>query len=270
MSDTPTAENGWKTAFVTVSTVVGLAIPLMLWKADLHSHSLSARLTSTVALNTAATASIPDVKLTIGGVPADSAYISTIVLVNDGSKPITAGDFEAPLEFSAQEEVQVIRASATALSPVNLPAVISTEKNVVKLKPLLLNPDDSIQIEMVTTGKRPMIAARARIAGVPKLVIEDETKAKVKSVKAVGAFFLGILASIMYPIFAYMAFRPERVPSGRLMGFGGALIASFLSALCVPIFLEWLGLDGISFLPYVIIMGFTFVVLARLIFRPRL
>lgn len=257
----------WKSFLTWGLALLTFAAPFWLWRADLNSHSLSARLTSSVALQVAATTTIPDMQVSIGGQPVVSPYLSTIVLTNDGLKPIVASDFESPLEFATNAGADVVRATVSAISPSDLRGAIVMEKQVVKLKPILLNPGDSLQFTVITTGKQPAFSPRARIAGVSKIVLEDETKKKDKG-QAVN-LVLYVFTLIVYPIFLYSFIHPFAFRSPKGLALCGLIVTSILSAILSFRVFEWIGIQRTSFLAIAVVILVGAPIVFYLTYRHR-
>jgi hypothetical protein len=233
----------WKTFFSACLGIAALVLSFWIFRADLASHSLAARLTSSVALQVAATSALSDVQVSIGGQVVVSPFLSTIVLTNDGLRPIVASDFESPLELSTNEGAEIVRATVSAVDPLDIKAVIVLEKQAVKLKPILLNPGDSLQFAIITMGKPPIFTPRARIAGVPKIWLEDDTKKKISLKTASMNFVMCSLSIIMTPIFLIAMLRPYSIRSIRSVASGGILLSATLAAISSYKVFEWLGIE---------------------------
>ena len=168
----------WKFSIMFLATLAGIAVPVWLWRADSNARSLHFRLVSQTSLQPTETTKVSGLKVSVDGVEIVSPFLSVIELVNDGTKPIPSSDFEAPIELRTQVGASVVRASVTSTSPKNLQANLYTEQQSIQVKPLLLNPTDSVTIAVITTGLSPNFEPRARIAGVLVVPIEDKTTNK--------------------------------------------------------------------------------------------
>lgn len=233
---------GWF-LFVVAVPVIGLLQPFWSPWAELTSHSLSARVTSSVALQPAETLAIPDMVVSVAGRTLASPYLSTVVLTNNGAKPIAASDFESPIELATGKDVEVVRATVSAINPPDLQGIIIMDKQAVKLKPMLLNPGDSLQFAIITTGKSPVFTPRARIAGVSKLSLENGTKPKISSRQGLLSLAFFAIALIMYPLCTLGVIQPRAVPSVRWLAFGGAVVSLGLSSLTGSRVFDWMGID---------------------------
>lgn len=159
----------WKFVIMLIVTIVGVGVPIWLWYADQSSHSLQVSIVSQTALQPNELNSVSGLKLSIDGRELKAPYLTVVNIKNDGAKPIPISDFEGPLEIKSIEQVKIVRAQQAETYPKNLQPIITSTPNLVKLKPLLLNSNDSITVAILTTGEPPTFSVRARIAGIPSV-----------------------------------------------------------------------------------------------------
>lgn len=159
-----------------IVAVISLAWAVWSGYLGLKPHSLEFKLVSQVAIQPKETGAISGIQVTVDGIQVESPYLSVLELVNNGRKPIPKSDFETPLELRSGSDVTVVRAQVTATSPKDIEAHLEAAQDVVTLSPLLLNPDDTITISVLTAGKPPTFTPRARIADISTLSLSDGTK----------------------------------------------------------------------------------------------
>lgn len=177
-------------------TIISVVISVWIWRADLGSRSLQVRIASQVSLQPDNVGTISGLQVAVDGVSLKSPYLSVLELSNDGDKPIPSADFEAPLEIRLADGSIVARAQVTETKPKDIEASLSWEAQVLKVKPLLLNPKDVITISVLTSGKKPEFAARARIAGISAVPINENTGKFSRLQKAALFFFAALLLFI--------------------------------------------------------------------------
>jgi hypothetical protein len=177
--------------------VAVLSLAWAVWSGylDHKPHSLEFKLLSQAAIQPKETGAISGIQVTVDGIQVESPYLSVLELRNNGSKPIPKSDFEAPLELRVGSGVMVVRAQVTSTNPKDIEANLETNQNVVKLSPLLINPDDTITISVLTAGKSPAFSPRARIADITILSLRDDTK---KSSNIFEKIFLVILIPALF------------------------------------------------------------------------
>ncbi|ROM99446.1 hypothetical protein [Pseudomonas brassicacearum] len=209
------AWNAWDWKFVA-STVIAIAA-LVVPQVDLSSRSLTVRLLSSSPLQPAL--NIQNLQISLNGQNVESPYVSTIELVNTGSKPITSADFDGVLQIKMANDAKLISAEITSTTPKNIPAQVATSGNKAAISPYLSNPKDAVTIAAITSGPRPTFEVHARIVGINEVGFEDTTVRKssywtsfVSLVTACGLLFL-------YFIFGPLAYRNKQVMIPRGLAF---------------------------------------------------
>lgn len=164
----------WKFYVTLIATVAGVVVPIWLWLADQDARSIHVKQLSQTALQEGEVSRVAGLKITIDGKQLDNPYLTIAEISNDGSRPITISDFESPLEIRASEKVRIVRAQITEVHPTDLqPTLTSNGNNTIKLQPLLMNPNDSIKIAVLTTGELPKFTLRTRIAGISTIQLDE-------------------------------------------------------------------------------------------------
>ncbi|PMV27246.1 MULTISPECIES: hypothetical protein [unclassified Pseudomonas] len=193
----------WKYFTTLAIGVVGLAIPFYFSQAELNSHSLTLRLVTSSGLQEPVYSELHDLQITVNGTQIKSPYISSLVLINTGSKPIASSDFETPIMLSSRYS-KLISAQITGTEPDDIPAKILLEDGKLKIPAFLSNPKDQIKITLVSSGM-PDFLVGARIAGVKEVVYEDQTKQSSQVGRVVTSATLVFLSLSMYGFFFFMA-----------------------------------------------------------------
>ncbi len=259
----------WKFLVTIIATIAGILVPVWLWQADLGARSLSVRLVSTISLQSPQITSIPDIQISIDGVNVNSPYLSTLTILNDGSKPISAGDFESVLELSVEENAGIIRARVVSVAPPNLKAEIKTEKNSLHLSPLLLNPGDRLTIAFITSGGPPVFHAAARIAGIKEINFEDGTKRRESWWRILFYSLTALFAYVLYWIYGAALLKPESVRLNRVLAIITMLVCGLYSGAKINWIYGAMGfdIDGVNF--WIIAVMTSITGLPILIFTKR-
>ena len=229
-----------------LATLAAAAVSLWLWRADLAAHSLHFRLAAQTALQPDEKNALKGLTLSIDGVQLESPYLSVFELINDGSKPITTADFESPIELRLEPNAFVARARVTATTPKDLETELVTDKQSVKLKPLLLNPEDTVTIAVITSGKQPQFSPRARIAGVVAVPLEDATKTSISGANKLMLIIAAFLSLVAYLIACGGVFNKAGVHLRRRAAVLFALVATMAAGIPVITFLNAIGVDTIG------------------------
>ncbi len=198
----------WKFWLSTCVGVLGLLIaigvPYLLWKVDLQSKSIALRIISSTPLQIAKSP-IDGLKLMLDGNAIDDAYLSTLEIQNDGSKPVLAADFESPIQITSSNKIVILRAQIAERKPESLPAQLEIKADSVFLRPLLMNPGDSTVITIVSSGGAAKWTPLARIAGVNEIKVEQRTTREPPRVAFTWAIALISIAfySVLLITYAY-------------------------------------------------------------------
>jgi hypothetical protein len=97
------------------------------------------------------------------------ASVAIIRLVNTGDKAIVAEDFSTDLIVRLDGAEEVVSASSTQTRPVDLDPELNVRGNRVLITPLLINPGDMMELQMLASGLASLITIEGRIANVGEI-----------------------------------------------------------------------------------------------------
>jgi hypothetical protein len=109
---------------------------------------------------------LKDLKVSLGNHVLENVGITLIKLANNGRAPINRTDFDRPLNIDVIPGAQLLRSTVESQTPGNLKIETYQEGNSVFVKPVLLNPNDSFVIQLVTTRALTAPKVSSRISGV--------------------------------------------------------------------------------------------------------
>ena len=217
----------WKFALTILAAVAGLIVPVWLWKYDVSSRSITVSLISSIQLLQGDPSGAKlDLQLTLENVSVENPYLSTIEISNNGAKPISASEYETPIEISTGAGSKLVKVKLADTQPKGIPALVGGEGSTIKLQPTLLNPSDTLSIVVITSGARPVFSPSARIAGVHQITYVDSTGRAKSWSRALGAFAFALLAVILYFYYTAHLF-------GRGIGWGERLITLATMLVCM-------------------------------------
>jgi hypothetical protein len=174
-----------------ITILVGF-IPIWINNND-QNKSLTLNVLSQVSLQPSSTELVSGLEISVDGTPVNQPFSSVIELKNNGRKPITTNDFEAPLEIHVDSTINIIRAQLLKKLPEDIDIEITHDIHVIKLNPTLWNPNDTILVSMITSGAQPLFTTKARIVGISSVPINDTTKTTNYSFK-IGILLFAALA----------------------------------------------------------------------------
>ncbi len=234
----------WKFALSIFVALVGVLVPIGLWQLDSGSRGISVRLISSVEIQPLKSPAMSELQISVDGLKLEAPFISTIELRNDGSKPISASDFESALEVGVNDGIRIVRARIASSQPSDIRGDLAFEAHVLKLQPLLLNPNDSLTLAVISAGGNPVFTPRARIVGINKIAFEDATKTSSRT-KAIALYLpLSLLTFVLNTIFALAVVRPLWVPLYRPLSFLVMLSCSLSASLYMRLAFEGLSIEN--------------------------
>ncbi|WP_223544579.1 hypothetical protein [Pseudomonas sp. A-B-19] len=211
----------WKFIATTVIAIAALVVPQI----DLSSRSLTVRLLATSPLQPAL--NIQNLQISLNGQNVESPYISTIELINTGSKPILSSDFDGALQIQMANDAKLISAEITSTTPKNIPVQVTTSGNKTAISPFLSNPKDSVTIATITSGPRPGFEVRARIVGINEVEFEDKTVKSSSYWKLLGDLATSYGLVFLYFVFGPIAYRNKQLTIPRGLAFCTAAVCAF-------------------------------------------
>ncbi len=235
-------------------TVISVGVPVWIWRADLGSRSLQIRIVSQVSLQPDNVGSINGLQVSVDGVPLKAPFLSVLELSNDGDKPIPSTDFEAPLNIRVAGGSVVARAQVTEAKPKDIEASLSWEPQVLKLKPLLLNPKDVLIISVLTSGEKPEFSARARIAGISAVPVDDNAGKFSRLQKGVMLFFAALLLFVASDTTNSALMNSEPVVLRKR---AAILVSTSTGVVGAAVFITFLDTIGIIWLPLIVLAFVT-------------
>jgi hypothetical protein len=184
----------WKFYVTLFATLAGVVVPIWLWRADVQARSLQLRVASQTSLEPDVPKTVSGLKLSVDGANIDRPFLTVLELMNDGSRPIPATDYEDSIQILVGEGARLIRTQITDVQPKDLQPKLSSDGGKLLISPLLLNPGDTMTLAIITAGDKPTFKVHARIAGIQSVVVEYRAARKSSAtglvVQLSVAFFL--------------------------------------------------------------------------------
>jgi hypothetical protein len=162
----------WKYGLMFFVTILGIAVPWVIWRLDAQSHSLSVIVASQTSISPVGDVQMKGLKLTVDGVEVDRPYLTVLELSNDGARPVLATDFEEPISLTVAGSVKIVRAEISEKAPPELEPRLSYAERGLRISALLLNPTDRIVLSVITAGGEPQFGVRTRIAGIKAIKVD--------------------------------------------------------------------------------------------------
>lgn len=108
----------------------------------------------------------PEIKILYKDEELNDAGFIKIKIENNGTLPITKEDFQKPISIEFNKESVVLGYRKVSSYPEELTIEGNIEAYTLTIEPLLLNPDDSITLEIFVKGKIKLESLSGRVTGV--------------------------------------------------------------------------------------------------------
>jgi len=212
----------WANLITWILAAIAILVPVAFWFLDADRRSIDLRIVSVANLDP----SLPDgfqgdVDISLSGAMLQRPHFVVLEVMNAGNQTIRSADVEVPLTIDAGRasiaKVQVMNAHPASVKP-----KIDIFQGKAVLAPLLLNPGDSFQIGVLTSGAIPEISTDARIAGVGDVRLVDYEQGRIHvpdTAKVVVCMFLLSMYMALFLSFLSSIRRPrlfDRLPHFRI------------------------------------------------------
>lgn len=176
-----------------------------------------------------------DLTIVYKGNLVDSLHLVLLRVVNTGNQPIGTADYEQAIRFSSPYDTRILSAEVTEADPDSLRNALRdggievlSEKEVV-LRPVLLNPGDSVTIRVLACQFSQVIDVSGRIAGVKEIRQRIEPDDQRWFPRDFFPLLLGLFGPTMLMLLGVAALQAQAtVASIFLIGIGLVLLAAWL------------------------------------------
>lgn len=143
------------------------------------------------------------------GEPAKSLSLLVLKLWNSGNQPILATDYERPISFGTGEASRLLTADVTEAEPLGLQVDYEISGNKLVLKPMLLNPGDSVTLKLLVRDAGARLVPDSRIVGVKSLHRLGDGSKLFPALTTVGML---LIAVGFYLFIGYFPRNPSKLP----------------------------------------------------------
>lgn len=246
----------FKYILVLIISIVGVSLTIWYANKPPSIKSLSLKIDSKSLINAVGEQDIPGLKIFIDKNEIENPALTVLTIKNNGSIPIRSADFESDIEIILEENTQLIRATVIKTHPEGLKVTARVNKSNAYISPLLLNPEESVTISLISQGLPNAVNTRSRIAGVSKIAI-DEPK-----INHVISYFKLVLAFIVSIPFVALYSPTNPIPKTTIILNRRTWFMVVIILLAVAQFLTFTAIEDIfGFESFWKLMGSLFVVL---------
>jgi hypothetical protein len=147
------------------ATIVGLVIAYITY---VRRHKKKVLSYVVVGLDRLGTKSAKfEIDVSFNGSQVQDPSIAAVRIVNSGEQSITADDYEGPLAIQFEGVSKVLAVDLSARRPGDLTPRMSTSPSSVLIEPMLLNPGDMLELNILSSGYPRNISLVGRIKDLP-------------------------------------------------------------------------------------------------------
>ena len=154
-----------------ISILVGLAAVVVGYLAY-KSQRGKTRLEFIVVVNTPVAVINPvsaSLAVTYNGKEVPAAAVAVIRLGNTGDKAIRVDDFNSDIVMHLDDVNEVVAATVTKARPPDLNPQLTIDGRNVAIAPLLINPRDMVEIQLLTSGTASAVRTDGRIENLSQI-----------------------------------------------------------------------------------------------------
>jgi hypothetical protein len=209
---------------IILIAILTLIVAIFAYLRRNKNKSLSFRIINIIPLLNFRKEAKDKIKIFYEGQVVENVTVSLFQFVNTGNAEILESDFQLPISINFKKENRVLMAEVIESKPANLQLSITTNDNVVSLKPDLLNAKDSFTVKILTAKFFNKVNLDYRIVGVP--VIKEINPKLTGSNLFISSYFLAMFLIV-----------------GGALGYGSIKSDIFLGIVIIGIII--MGIDGV-------------------------
>ena len=167
------------------------------------------------------------------------------------------------MQLQINADASIIRAQIVSVTPKDLRPELEINQGLISIKPLLLNPGDTITLSVLTSGAPPRFEARARVVGVPSVPFLEESQSKTPfSLLVIKAFEILIIFTVAA---LHMNFEPSRNIGVNLSGRAALFSAIVCSTAGITLLVELMFGLGITAIWQALLAATALIISARVL-----
>lgn len=185
--------------FGAILVIIGIIISIILYWIQRPKSSLSWKIISNAPLVKISSEIRGNLQVLFEGNLVENIQLIIVRIINTGNVSIKSGDYEHPINFTFDENAQILSAEIIETIPNNIEVSVNIEENRVFMSPTLLNKGDSVTIKTLVNQFENHILVDGRIVGVKdikKIAEIGRTKKQINEtlIRTIIALTLGIIA----------------------------------------------------------------------------
>lgn len=176
-----------------LAVIAAITVPLIIYFLQKSKKRLAYEVVSNTQLVGVKSEVQNKIKIYYENKLVENVHLVSIRLINSGNQPISIEDFARPINIKLGSNTNILTCEVLEKNPKDLDIVISKMQNSVKIQPLLLNPNDSLTLNILLSDYRGGLEVSARVRGISNIKVYREPE----SIKSIFLFLLFVLLLIL-------------------------------------------------------------------------
>lgn len=191
----------WQFVGVILS-IAGIVVTVVFFFAQRSRKSMSCYITFNSKLFSIRREAQDKLRVFYEGKPVSNLRLLVLRIQNTGNQPILTQDFDEPIGFTFNEGINIIDGEIGSTKPDNLRINLTKVDKELLLSPILFNPGDYVEVNLLIDGAMKDFRVSGRVIGVTQ--IKTQGTLEVENLQGT-AFSVGPIAYILTGILALLA-----------------------------------------------------------------
>ncbi|WP_201591590.1 hypothetical protein [Psychrobacter sp. Pi2-51] len=157
-----------------LAVIAAITVPLIIYFLQKSKKRLAYEVVSNTQLVGVKSEVQNKIKIYYENKLVENVHLVSIRIINSGNQPISIDDFARPISIQLGSSTNILTCEVLEQSPKDLDISILKMQNSVEIQPLLLNPNDSFNLNILLSDYREELEVSARVKGVAKVEIYRE------------------------------------------------------------------------------------------------
>lgn len=146
------------------TALVALAVAYVTYRSQRGRKRIEYSVTTDTELLPGELAGELQVEHSASGISVTDPALAIVRIVNTGDLAIEPKDFETGLKVTLEDVDEIVSASCTATRPPDLKPKIEVAGGTARIDPVLINPEDMFELQLLSAGKANDIWVSGRVA----------------------------------------------------------------------------------------------------------
>jgi hypothetical protein len=180
-----------------IATICAIVVSILLWRLNQRNKSLTFEILSRHPLVNVRGAARRGLEVRYEGRHVEDAELILLRIWNNGHIPVNAGEFLSNLVIKLNPTAEVIAAGITETVPGNLEdrskskqLISCAEGERVEITPVLLNPEDSLTVQLLVRRAVGRLAVEGHVQGIARIEVYKYRNLIPRTLTQIGALVM--------------------------------------------------------------------------------